>query len=239
MRLPMSVRVGLRRGSAITATLAVAALSSFACGIAPESVESATPTREDAGALAEDRDGPTSLTSPTTPGDGDDRIGVPAPPFTVSAWIGSAPLVLADLRGKVVLIRFFTDGCPYCRATAPALKELDDDFRARGLVVVGLFHPKPRGGKRSVAQVTEVVERWGWTFPVAIDDAWSTLDAYWLASAERSATSASFLVDQSGVIRWVHPGPEFHPDGHADHEACRRDYASLRAAIETLLAENE
>lgn len=203
------------------------AVSILACGIAPESLDSAPPTREDA------RDGDASGL-PRSRG-GHDRVGIPAPPFTVDGWIGSPPLALADLRGKVVLVRFFTDHCAYCRATAPALVELDADYRERGLAVIGLFHPKPRGAKSSVADVAEVVRGWGWTFPVGLDASWTTLDAYWLESGERSATSASFLVDRQGVIRWVHPGPEFHPDGPADHEQCRRDYADLRAAIDQLL----
>ena len=226
----MGVRGGVRRVSATLAGVALAAVSESACGIAPESVDSTGPTREDARSATAD-----AVVPPAR--DGSDRVGVPAPPFTVAGWIGSSPLSLADLRGKVVLVRFFTDECPYCRATAPALKQLDEDFRARGLVVVGLFHPKPRGSKRPTARVEAVVDGWGWRFPVGLDGDWTTLDAYWLASGDRSATSASFLVDQRGVIRWVHPGPEFHPDGPADHEACRRDYAELRAAIEALLDE--
>jgi thiol-disulfide isomerase/thioredoxin len=207
----------------------VAAASILACGIAQEPVDSERPTRDDA------RDADTSEV-PRSRG-ADDRIGIPAPPFTVDGWIGSPPLTLAELRGKLVLVRFFTDGCPYCRATAPALAQLDADYRERGLVVIGLHHPKPRGARTSVATVTELVRGWGWTFPVGLDGSWTTLDAYWLGSGERSATSASFLVDREGVIRWVHPGPEFHPDGPADHEQCRRDYAQLRAAIDALLTE--
>jgi len=226
----MGVRGGVRRVSATLAGLALAAVSESGCGIAPDSVDSTRPTREDARPAAAEVVVPPSRA-------GSDRVGVPAPPFTLAAWIGSPPLSLVDLRGKVVLVRFFTDECPYCRATAPALKQLDEDFRARGLVVVGLFHPKPRGSKRPTARVEAVVDAWGWRFPVGLDADWTTLDAYWLASGDRSATSASFLVDQDGVIRWVHPGPEFHPGGPADHETCRRDYAELRTAIETLLEE--
>lgn len=206
--------------------LVVLAVSIVACGIAPEPVDSARPTRED----AREDDVPASR-------DGRDRVGIPAPPFTVDGWIGPSSLALEDLRGKVVLVRFFTDRCPYCRATAPALVQLDADYRERGLAVIGLFHPKPRGARSSVPAVTDLVRAWGWTFPVGIDGSWTTLDAWWLASGERSATSASFLVDREGVIRWVHPGPEFHPDGPADHEQCRRDYADLRAAIDELLAD--
>jgi thiol-disulfide isomerase/thioredoxin len=171
------------------------------------------------------------------PRGGHDRIGRPAPAWGEMEWIGSEPLALEDLRGRVVLIRFWTDTCPFCRATAPALAELDADLRERGVTVIGMYHPKPRGTARSAAEVAEVRAGFGWRFPVALDTGWETLDAFWLATGEREATSASFVLDRRGVIRWVHPGPEFHPGGPADHEECRRDYADVRAALEALLAE--
>lgn len=166
-----------------------------------------------------------------------DRIGLPAPAWGPMEWIGSEPLVLEDLRGRVVLIRFWTDTCPFCRATAPALVEIDADYRARGVTVIGMYHPKPRGSTRSVAEVAEVAAGYGFRFPVALDAQWAALDAFWLAHAPRDATSASFVLDRRGVVRYVHPGPEYHPGGPADHEACRRDYAEVRAALEALLAE--
>lgn len=169
--------------------------------------------------------------------DGLDRVGTPAPAWGAMEWIGSEPLTLADLRGRVVLIRFWTDTCPFCRATAPALAELDADYRARGVTVIGMYHPKPRGASRPAAAVAEAVAAFGWRFPVAIDARWAALDAFWLASRSRSHTSVSFVLDRRGVIRYVHPGPEFHPGGPTDHESCRRDYADVRATLEALLAE--
>jgi thiol-disulfide isomerase/thioredoxin len=169
--------------------------------------------------------------------DGLDRVGQLAPAWGEMEWIGSEPLMLADLRGRVVLIRFWTDTCPFCRATAPALAEIDADFRARGVTVIGLYHPKPRGASRTASEVAAVVEAFGWRFPVGLDAHWDALDAFWLDSAPRRATSASFVLDRRGVIRYVHPGPEYHPGGPPDHEDCRRAYADVRAALEALLAE--
>jgi thiol-disulfide isomerase/thioredoxin len=150
-------------------------------------------------------------------------------------WIGSEPLTLTSLRGRVVLIRFWTDTCPFCRASAPALKQLDEAYRERGLAVVGLHHGKPRGTAVPRERVESIVDEWGWQFPVGLDANWAALDRYWLDTTPRGYTSVSFLVDAQGVIRFVHPGPEFHPDGPADHEQCRRDFAELRQAIEALL----
>ncbi|MCA9705447.1 MAG: redoxin domain-containing protein [Myxococcales bacterium] len=72
-------------------------------------------------------------------------MGQPAPAWGAVPWVDSPPLRLEDLRGRVVLIRFFTDTCPFCRATAPALARIDADYRDRGVAVIGMYHPKPGG----------------------------------------------------------------------------------------------
>jgi len=169
---------------------------------------------------------PASVT-PTPSSAGAELIGTPAREFTDLAWLGDQPRTLASLRGQVVLVRFWTDTCPYCRGTAPKLNQLDAEFRARGLTVLGLYHAKPRGRAVTRDEVAATVKEWALEFPVAVDRSWSTLDAWWLMTGDREATSASFLIDRRGVIRLVHPGPEFSP----------AELAELRAAISTLLAE--
>ncbi len=169
--------------------------------------------------------------------DGLDRVGHPAPNWGELAWVGSEPLRLADLRGEVVLIRFFTDTCPFCRATAPALATIDADYRDRGVTVIAMYHPKPKGTVRTAEQVAEVIDGWGWRFPVALDLDWAVLDAFWLGQRPRDYTSVSFVVDRQGIIRYVHPGPEFHDGGPEAHEQCRQDYRDVRASLDALIAE--
>jgi hypothetical protein len=68
---------------------------------------------------------------------------------------------------------------------------------------------------------------------VALDADWSALKRWWM-NQERSFTSVSFLVDRTGVIRYVHPGGEFHEGDQgatATHEACWRDYRAIEAEI--------
>jgi len=166
-----------------------------------------------------------------------DCVGHAAPAWGEMDWIGSEPLALEDLRGRVVLIRFWTDTCPLCRATAPALVEIDAEYRERGVTVIGMYHPKPRGTTRSLAEIAAVREEYGWGFPVAVDSSWAVLDAFWLAHGPRDYTSVSFVLDRRGVVRYVHPGGEYHPGGPTDHEQCRRDYADVRAALEAVLGE--
>jgi len=173
---------------------------------------------------------------PGTPGGADDpMIGTAAPTWDVP-FIGTDAPSLSDLQGRVVLLRFWTDTCPFCRATAPALVAIDEAYRARGVTVVGMYHPKPRGTARESAAVAEVAERYGFSFPIGLDLDWSVLDAYWLSKPGRRYTSVSFVIDQGGVVRFIHPGPEFHPGGADDHDQCRADYAAVTAALDALLA---
>lgn len=169
-----------------------------------------------------------------TPRAGEELLGQPAPPWGELRWLDGERRTLATLRGEVVLLRLWTRTCPYCAASAPAFRELHRDFAKRGLAVVAVHHAKPRGRPADREAVERKVERFGWDFPVALGG-WPVVDRYWLDTGDRRATSASFLMDQHGRIRWVHPGPELHPDGPADHARCRRDYRDLRRAVKALL----
>jgi thiol-disulfide isomerase/thioredoxin len=169
---------------------------------------------------------------------GADIVGRPCPAWSNDRWVQGGPLQLSDLRGKVVLVRFFMEsGCPYCRATAPALDQLDREFGPRGLVVVGMYTPKPRPRPTSVEEVRRHVAAYGFGFPVAVDDDWATLRRLWLDRArDPGFTSASLLVDRRGIVRHIHAGGAYARDA-ADPQA-RRDYEAMRAAILRVLAED-
>jgi peroxiredoxin len=172
----------------------------------------------------------------STPSEGQELIGKPAPRLALHDWLNSKPLDMPDLRGKVVLLRWWTEGCPYCTATAPALIDLEQTYGPRGLQVLGIFHPKPPG-KWNMEQVRRAAEEKRFTFPVAIDGDWTALRRWWLTK-DRDFTSVSFLVDQQGMIRYIHPGGEFHEGqqgGTPTHEACNRDIHFIRGEIAKLL----
>jgi peroxiredoxin len=161
---------------------------------------------------------------------GTELVGKPAAPWEVTDWLNSPPLSLADLRGKVVLVRWFTStNCPYCSATAPALNRLHEDFQSRGLVVIGMYHHKDDQAPLDVKRVKGWVADYKFTFPVAVDRDWRTLHRWWLDGAKRDFTSVSFLIDKKGVIRRVHPGGAMALGGE--------DYAQMRGAIARLTAE--
>ena len=161
--------------------------------------------------------------------DGTELIGSPAPPWDVREWIGSPPLSLADLRGKVVLVRWFTSpDCPYCHASAPALNRFHHDYARCGLAVIGMYHHKGNA-PLTLDAVRGWVRDYGFQFPVGVDRDWRSLRRWWLDGAHRDFTSVSFLVDRRGVIRHIHPGGALAPG--------TPDFTSMQAKIEQLLAE--
>ena len=168
--------------------------------------------------------------------EGDELIGKPAPKWGMLEWLNSQPLMLNALKGKVVLVRWWTETCPFCSRSAPALNEFHDTFEDKGLVVVGMYHPKPPGPRPQKA-LEKAVERLGFEFPIALDMNWSTLKGYWLAKGRHRWTSVSFLIDKQGKIRYIHPGGDYYKGKDETRTDAQRDYDELKAMIEKLIAE--
>ena len=76
---------------------------------------------------------------------------------------------------------------------------------------------------------------WGFHGPIAVDRDWSELERVYHGLKGRRATSASFLVDGTGVIRFVHPGPVLFPSDDPQHARENADYQALEKAIQALL----
>ena len=156
-------------------------------------------------------------------------LGKPAHEWHVDHWLNSQPLSLAQLRGQVVLVRWWTaPDCPFCAATAPSLNELDARYRARGLRVLGFYHHKAASPLQP-DDVVRYAKLFHFEFPVAIDPSWQTLKRWWLTGHNRAFTSVSFLIDRHGVIRHIHPGGKYVKGDAA--------YAKLQSMIEQLLDE--
>jgi thiol-disulfide isomerase/thioredoxin len=138
-----------------------------------------------------------------------------APDFTgIVRWINSPPLTRAELRGKVVLIDFWTFSCVNCTRTIPHLRALYDDYRARGLVIVGVHSPE-FDFEKDVNNVTAAVRRLGVTWPVAVDSAMATWNAF-----SNEYWPAEYLVDRGGRIAYFHAG-------EGDYDATERAVVSL------------
>ena len=118
----------------------------------------------------------------------------------ISAWINSRPLSLPELRGKVVLVDFWTYSCINCLRTLPYLKAWDARYRSKGLVILGVHTPE-FAFERDLGNVRAAVKRLGVGYPVALDNGYGTWKAY-----SNNYWPADYLVDQAGRVRDVHFG---------------------------------
>jgi cytochrome c biogenesis protein CcdA/thiol-disulfide isomerase/thioredoxin len=124
-----------------------------------------------------------------------------APEFQeIDRWFNSKPLTLASLRGKVVLIDFWTYSCINCLRTLPYVKRWAATYRRAGLVVVGVHTPE-FAFEHVPANVERAVRSLGVDYPVALDNGYETWSAwgnqYW---------PAKYLVDRQGHVRYAHFG---------------------------------
>jgi thiol-disulfide isomerase/thioredoxin len=130
------------------------------------------------------------------------------------AWINSPPLTPAALRGKVVLIDFWTYSCINCLRSLPYLQAWADKYRDVGLVVIGVHTPE-FAFERDPANVGKAVQALGITYPVAIDSRYGIWNAF-----HNQYWPAHYLIDGSGVIRR-------HHFGEGEHEAAERTIQQL------------
>ena len=144
---------------------------------------------------------------------------VTAPELAAGDWINSEPLKLQDLRGRVVLIEFWTFGCYNCRNTLPFVKNWDDRYREKGFTVIGVHSPE-FDEERKVENLRREVVSLGIRYPVVTDNDYQTWSAYHV-----EAWPTTFLLDKQGRIRWMHEG--------------EGNYDEAEQLIQKLLAEKE
>jgi thiol-disulfide isomerase/thioredoxin len=142
-----------------------------------------------------------------------------APDLATGEWINSEPLKLQDLRGRVVLIEFWTFGCYNCRNTLPFVKSWNDRYREKGLTVIGVHSPE-FDEERKVENLRREVASLGIIYPVVTDNDYQTWKAY-----NVEAWPTVFLLDKQGRIRWTRVG--------------EGDYNEAERLIQKLLAEKE
>ena len=135
----------------------------------------------------------------------------------IGPWYNSPPLTRAQLKGKVVLIDFWTYSCINCLRSLPYLKAWDAKYRKDGLVIIGVHAPE-FAFERDPANVAKAIKDLGVTYPVALDNRytlWSALkNNYW---------PAHYFVDAQGRVRFHHFG--------------EGEYAMSERVIRQLLAE--
>ncbi|WP_114812589.1 thioredoxin family protein [Paraburkholderia kururiensis] len=143
-----------------------------------------------------------------------------APEFRgIDNWLNGPPLTMQQLRGKVVLVDFWTYTCINCIHTLPYVKQWNEKYRNQGLAVIGVHTPE-YPFERDTGNVKTAISRFGISYPVAQDNEYATWNAwgnqYW---------PAFYLVDRKGRIVYSHFG--------------EGDYAQTEAAIQHALAEKD
>jgi thiol-disulfide isomerase/thioredoxin len=123
-----------------------------------------------------------------------------APELASGSWINSEPLKLKDLRGRVVLIEFWTFGCINCRNTLPFVKSWHDRYREKGLTVIGVHSPE-FDEERDVDNLRRQVVSLGIRYPIVSDNDYQTWNAY-----KVEGWPTIFLLDKQGRIRWMRVG---------------------------------
>jgi cytochrome c biogenesis protein CcdA/thiol-disulfide isomerase/thioredoxin len=125
----------------------------------------------------------------------------PAPELAgIQDWVNSKPLVLADLKGKVVLIDFWTYSCINCVRTLPYLIAWDHRYRDKGLVIIGVHSPEFEFEKK-IDNIKAATVRYGIEYPVAVDNNLTTWDNF-----HNGFWPAHYLIDQNGQIVYTRFG---------------------------------
>jgi thiol-disulfide isomerase/thioredoxin len=146
------------------------------------------------------------------------QSGPPAPEFTgITQWLNSEPLTLQQLRGKVVLVDFWTYTCINCVNTLPYVKSWNQKYKDQGLTVIGVHTPE-YPFERDTGNVKTALKRLGISYPVAQDNQYATWSAY-----NNQYWPAFYLIDKKGQIVYTHFG--------------EGDYAQTEAKIQALLAQ--
>lgn len=141
-----------------------------------------------------------------------------APELTgLQEWINSDPLTLEQLKGKVILIDFWTYSCINCIRTFPYLRDWYDHYKDDGFVILGMHAPE-FAFEKLPENVQRAVNDRNLTYPIALDNDFATWRAY-----KNRFWPAHYLIDKNGQVRREHFG--------------EGEYDETEAAIRDLLAE--
>lgn len=130
-----------------------------------------------------------------------EKSGPPAPEIlSEGQWFNSESLKLSDLRGKVVLIDFWTYSCINCQRTFPYLKDWWAKYKDKGLVIIGVHAPEFEFEKNP-SNVEKALKDFGITWPVVQDNDFKTWRAY-----NNRYWPAKYFIDKDGNLRYTHFG---------------------------------
>lgn len=118
----------------------------------------------------------------------------------ISEWINSDPLTIAELKGNVILVQFWTFSCINCQRTLPYITQWHEQYAAPGLKVIGVHTPE-FAFERERGNIEDALRRHQITYPVPVDNDFETWNAY-----DNGYWPHLFLADRQGVLRYDHIG---------------------------------
>ena len=133
----------------------------------------------------------------------------------VTQWINSEPLTFKQLRGKVVVVHFWTNGCYNCRNNYEHYRSWQKRYEGKDVVIIGIHTPET-SGEHDIARIEQQASKHGLKFPIAVDNdgvnwqAWK--NQYW---------PAVYVVDRKGEVRYGWEG-ELNYNGRKGEETVRR-----------------
>jgi thiol-disulfide isomerase/thioredoxin len=133
------------------------------------------------------------------------------------SWLNSAPLTAADLRGKVVLIDFWTYTCINWLRTAPYVRAWAEKYRSQGLVVIGVHTPE-FAFEHDIENVRVAVRDLAITYPVAVDNGYDVWRAF-----DNNAWPALYFIDAQGSVRFRHLGEGAYEEAERTIQALLAD----------------
>jgi hypothetical protein len=161
----------------------------------------------------------------------DEMIGKPAPAWVHRGWVNSPPLEIKQLRGKVIMLRFFNDQT----ISAPAVRQLYQTYQSQGLATVAFYNPEPMPTETDPEYVRGLAASLGFDFPVGNDARWETVNRYWLNRADAEPAGMTFLIDRKGIIRYIQP--DGHYEKNSKDRKARQEFEKLEKQIQSLLKE--
>jgi len=118
----------------------------------------------------------------------------------IALWLNSEPLTKEALKGKVVLVDFWTYSCVNCVRTLPYLKEWYKKYKDRGFVIIGVHSPE-FDFEKDPSNVKAAIQKLGIPYPVALDNQMATWAAY-----QNNVWPAHYFIDATGKVRHIHLG---------------------------------
>lgn len=123
-----------------------------------------------------------------------------APEITSEAWLNGEPTSMSSLKGKVVLVEFWTFGCWNCKNVEPYIKQWHKKYAKEGLVTLAVHSPEFRH-ERNIENVRKYLAKNDIVYPVPIDNDFSTWRSF-----ENRAWPTVYLIDKDGKLVYSHIG---------------------------------